>query len=310
MLEVQNLSVTYPTRNGPLRAVQDITFDVARGETLGLVGESGSGKSTVGKAILALTPGIEGRIAINGRQVSGLSQRSFRPFRKHMQMVFQDPEASLNPRKSIVASLGAPFEVENTVPRAEREARILDMLERVGLSREMARRYPHELSGGQKQRVGIARALMLNPDLIICDEAVSALDVSIQAQVLNLLTDLRRQTAFSCIFISHDLSVVKYVSDRIAVMYRGSIVEVGTHSEIWERPRHHYTQKLFAALPGRARTAGPARTEDRVATGPVAPGGCVFKALCPRADVRCHTEPPAFTTETATHRFACHHPLG
>ena len=250
LLSVQSLRTTYRRRDGDLlHAVDDVSFDIARGETLGLVGESGCGKSTLSRTLLRLTDPASGRIVLDGVDLASLRPRQVRPWRRRIQMVFQDPYASLNPRRSVYDTLDAALALHGERDRHARRARIAAMLDRVGLPASAAGRYPHEFSGGQRQRIGIARALILRPDLVVLDEPVSALDVSIQAQILNLLVDLKQDFGLSYLFISHDLSVVRYLSDRVIVMHQGRIVEEGLPGEIWRAPRHPYTQALIAAAP-------------------------------------------------------------
>ena len=247
---MQSLRTTYRRRDGDLlHAVDDVSFDIARGETLGLVGESGCGKSTLSRTLLRLTDPASGRIVLDGVDLASLRPRQARPWRRRIQMVFQDPYASLNPRRSVYDTLDAALALHGERDRHARRARIAAMLDRVGLPASAAGRYPHEFSGGQRQRIGIARALILRPDLVVLDEPVSALDVSIQAQILNLLVDLKQDFGLSYLFISHDLSVVRYLSDRVIVMHQGRIVEEGLPGEIWRAPRHPYTQALIAAAP-------------------------------------------------------------
>ncbi|MFN5574534.1 MAG: ABC transporter ATP-binding protein, partial [Bradyrhizobium sp.] len=238
LLSVSDLTTTYTSGRSAVHAVDGVSLEIARGETIGLVGESGCGKSTLGKTILRLVEPSGGRILFDGEDLTALSEAALRSRRKRLQMVFQDPFASLNPRQTIGEILSAPLAVHGVKSRAERQRRVDDILARVGLPPDSARRYPHEFSGGQRQRIGIARALILGPDLIICDEPVSALDLSVQAQILNLLAELKQSLNLSLLFISHDLSVVRYLSDRVLVMYLGRIVESGSHTQIWHRPLH------------------------------------------------------------------------
>jgi peptide/nickel transport system ATP-binding protein len=249
LLQLQDLQVRYPGARGPVQAVDGVSFDIAAGETVGLVGESGCGKSTLGKAILRLVDASAGRILFDGSDVTRLDGKKLRPFRRQVQMVFQDPYASLNPRHSVAAILDAALRVHGVDTRQERERRARRIIDQVGLPATALGRYPHEFSGGQRQRIGIARALVLEPALLVCDEPVSALDVSIQAQVLNLLVDLKRELGLSYLFISHDLSVVRYIADRVLVMNGGRIVESGDHRSIWRAPAHPYTRSLIAAVP-------------------------------------------------------------
>ena len=250
LLSVRELEVTYPTRDGgSLRAVDGVGFDIGAGETVGLVGESGCGKSTLSRTLLRLLEPTAGRIVFDGTDVAHQSEKQLKPWRRRVQMVFQDPYASLNPRRSVFDILDSVLVVHGVGVRAERARRIAEMLDRVGLPADAARRYPNEFSGGQRQRIGIARALVVRPELVVLDEPVSALDVSVQAQILNLLAELKEDFGLSYLFISHDLSVVRYFADRVLVMHRGRIVESGDHEDIWDRPAHAYTRSLIAAVP-------------------------------------------------------------
>jgi len=257
LLQLDGLRVRYPGARAGAHAVDGVSFEIARGETVGLVGESGCGKSTLGKAILRLVDPAGGRIVFDGADVTQLAGRKLWPFRRRAQMVFQDPYASLNPRHSVAAILDGALRVHGVTDRRERERRSRRILDQVGLPATALGRHPHEFSGGQRQRIGIARALVLEPALLICDEPVSALDVSVQAQVLNLLVDLKRELGLSYLFISHDLSVVRYIADRVLVMHGGRIVEHGDHRRIWQQPTHPYTQSLIAALPAPAFAVAP-----------------------------------------------------
>jgi ABC-type oligopeptide transport system ATPase subunit len=257
LLEVRNLKTYFPVRSGVLRrhvddikAVDDVSFSVEAGTTVGLVGESGSGKSTIGKTLLKLIPATSGEVLYEGRDILPLGEGEFRPLRRQLQMIFQDPFGSLNPRHSILEIVGEALEIHfpSLGPR-EREDRVADLLRQVGLQPEMAGRYPHEFSGGQRQRIGIARALAVEPRFIVCDEPVSALDVSVQAQIVNLLQDLQQELGLSYLFIAHDLAVVEHISDHVLVMYRGHIVESAPAERIYADPQHEYTRKLLAAVP-------------------------------------------------------------
>ncbi len=255
LLSVQDLRVHYPVRSGVLlrqtgavRAVDGVSLDIAPGETVGLVGESGCGKSTLGKAIVRLIEPTEGKVVFENRDISHISQKQLRPLRRDIQMIFQDPAESLDPRMSVRAIIEEPFVIHG-IARAERQRRVGELLDRVGLPPTAAERYSFEFSGGQRQRIGIARALALNPKLIVCDEPVSALDVSVQSQILNLVVELQKEFGLSYLFIAHDLSVVKHVSDRVAVMYLGKIVELASADEIYHNPRHAYTKALLSAIP-------------------------------------------------------------
>lgn len=257
LLEVRDLKVHYSARgggvfgrSGVVRAVDGVSFTIAEGETVGLVGESGSGKTTVGRAIIKLAPVTSGQIFWRGKEISALDEAALRPFRRHLQMIFQDPYGSLNPRLSVEAIVGEALEIHfPKMPRAERRERVAALLRQVGLQPEHQARYPHEFSGGQRQRIGIARALAVEPRLILCDEPVSALDVSVQAQIVNLLQDLQDQLGLAYLFIGHDLGVIEHVSHRVLVMREGRIVEQGDREEIYRRPQHEYTRRLLAAVP-------------------------------------------------------------
>ncbi|MFB4282151.1 MULTISPECIES: ABC transporter ATP-binding protein [unclassified Nonomuraea] len=307
ILRIDNLVKHY----GPVRAVDGLSLEIGQGEVLGLVGESGSGKSTVGKCVLRLTEPTSGSIELNGRDITHLSRRAMRPLRRDVHMVFQDPFSSLNPRFTIEQIVGEPLLRHKVSDRRETTTRVAAMLEKVGLRQEMRKRFPHELSGGQRQRVGLARALILEPKLVVADEPVSALDVSVQASVLNLITDLQRDMGFSCLFITHDLSVVEFLADRIAVMYLGRIVESGPTAEIFAGPRHPYTQALLSAAP----VADPVRQRERrriVLGGDVPspvdpPSGCRFHTRCPLAYDECRTSEPLLNDPRGNgHPAACH----
>jgi len=254
LLSVRDLRIDYPQRNGHgvLSAIDGVSFEIGRGETVGLVGESGCGKSTLSKAILRLVNVTGGEILLHGTDIAHMPERALRPLRRHVQMVFQDPYASLNPRRTVRDILDSVLIVNGVSDAATRRIRIAGIVDRVGLPSNTLGRYPHEFSGGQRQRIGIARALVLTPDLLVCDEPVSALDVSIQAQILNLLVELKQELGLAYLFISHDLSVVRYIADRVHVMQRGKIVESGQHHQIWKHPQHAYTRTLLDAIPGRA----------------------------------------------------------
>jgi len=257
LLEVRNLRTWFPVTGGVLRrhvddvkAVDDVSFTVEAGTTVGLVGESGSGKSTIGKTILKLIPATSGEISFEGKDILSMSQQEFRPLRREMQMIFQDPFGSLNPRHTILQIVGEALEIHfREMSRADRRERVSELMRQVGLKPDMMERYPHEFSGGQRQRIGIARALAVKPKFIVCDEPVSALDVSVQAQIVNLLQDLQEELGLTYLFIAHDLAVVEHVSDHVLVMYRGKIVESAPAEAIYEAPQHDYTKKLLAAVP-------------------------------------------------------------
>jgi peptide/nickel transport system ATP-binding protein len=312
LLSVLSLGVQYRSAQGVVRAVDDVSFDLEAGETLGLVGESGCGKSTLGKAIMRLVPTSEGRVFLDGEDVTAMQAGALKASRKQMQMIFQDPYGSLNPRHDIGTIVGQPLSVAGWSRRDIKE-RVVELLGQVGLPADTMRRYPHEFSGGQRQRIGIARALALRPKVVICDEPVSALDVSVRAQVINLLQDLQQATGVSFLFISHDLSVVEHISDRLIVMYLGRIVESGRSEEVWERPAHPYTQALLAAAP----IADPrvARSQARIVLqgelpSPLnPPPGCSFNTRCPYAQARCREERPVLRDVADGRKVACHYDL-
>jgi oligopeptide transport system ATP-binding protein len=316
ILAVENLSRHFAVREGILfgrskgtvRAVDGISFVLNRGETLALVGESGCGKSTTARLVLRLIEPTGGTIRFEGGYIQDLHGEPLRALRRRMQIVFQDPFASLNPRMTVGQILEEPLIVHHTGDRAARQARVEELLTVVGLAAYHARRYPHEFSGGQRQRIGIARALAVEPALIVCDEPVSALDVSIQAQVINLLRDLQRNFGLSYLFIAHDLAVVKHVADRVAVMYLGVIVEIGPKQSLFSDPRHPYTRTLLAAIP----RPDPHRAHARELAGGDPPGpinppsGCRFHARCPHAIDRCRSETPLLSRWADGHLVACH----
>jgi peptide/nickel transport system ATP-binding protein len=318
LISVQGLSVEYAIGgNGfwgrsrdSLRAVEDVSFEIPRGETLGLVGESGSGKTTTGRAVLRKVPLAAGRIVFDGEDITELHGEKLRRYRKRMQLVFQDPYASLNPRKRVFEIVAEPLLVHGVVNRIrDAEPQVRDLLALVGLPPDVLFRYPHAFSGGQRQRIGIARALSLHPDFIVADEPVSALDVSIRAQVVNLLQDLQEQLGLTYLFIAHDLSVVRHISHRIAVMYAGKLVELGLPDQIYDDPKHPYTRALLSAVP----VPDPAVEKTRrriVLSGSVPnladpPSGCRFHTRCPIAVDRCREEEPPLTQRAPGHQAAC-----
>ncbi|MGW1375167.1 ABC transporter ATP-binding protein [Streptomyces sp. NPDC002446] len=329
LLSVRDLTMTFPgrRRSAPVRAVDGITFQVAAGETLGLVGESGCGKSTTGRMIVRLLEPTAGSLTYDGREIGHLSQRALKPLRKELQMVFQDPHSSLDPRQTVARIISEPLLVQGS-PAAHARERAAELMELVGLIPEHLDRYPHEFSGGQAQRIGIARALATGPRLVVADEPVSALDVSVQAQIVNLMERLQRELGLAYLFISHDLSVVKRVCDRVAVMYLGRIVETGPREQVYAAPAHPYTHALLSAVPlpdpaaERARERitlpGDPSPDPRPRPGrgylgrrPAAPTpGCAFRPRCPRAQAICGTERPALrsTVPDGAHRAACHFP--
>jgi oligopeptide/dipeptide ABC transporter ATP-binding protein len=319
LLEVQNLKKYFPIRKGLLQrevgqvhAVDDVTLAVDEGETVGLVGESGCGKSTLGRTIVRLLEPTEGSVTFEGRDISKLRTRALRPLRREMQMVFQDPYASLNPRKRVGSIIGTPLKIHG-VEKSERRQRVQELLETVGLSPEHYNRFPHEFSGGQRQRIGVARALALQPKLIVADEPVSALDVSIQSQMLNLLDDLQKELSLTYLFIAHDLGVVRHVSNRIAVMYLGKLVELAPAEELYQRPIMPYTEALLSAVPIPDPDLSHAR-ERIVLQGDVPspinpPSGCRFHPRCRYMTDICREVEPPLTNYGHGHLAACHHPL-
>jgi oligopeptide transport system ATP-binding protein len=296
---------------GKLKAVTEVDLDVRPGETVGLVGESGCGKSTLGRTLLRLYEPTYGTITFDGADITHLSQRALRPMRRKMQMIFQDPYASLNPRMNVGSAIAEPLDIHGLAKnKQDREVRVLELLGKVGLRPEAAKRYPHEFSGGQRQRVGIARALAVNPRFIVCDEPISALDVSIQAQIVNLLSDLQKQENLTYLFISHDLKIVHHVSDRVAVMYLGRIVELAEAETLYREPKHPYTQALLSAVP---RVDAKAKRERIILQGDVPspidpPKGCPFHPRCPVKEKvpACFTELPLLTIKKNGSRAACH----
>jgi oligopeptide/dipeptide ABC transporter ATP-binding protein len=307
LLEVRDLEVRY----GPLRAVDGVSLTLEEGETLGIVGESGCGKSTLVRALIRLVEPAAGSVRFRGADITHAGRRELRPVRRELQMVFQDPQASLNPRKRVGQIVGLPLKLHG---ESDVDRRVRDLLRRVGLNPEHVNRFPHEFSGGQRQRIGIARALAADPKAILLDEPVSALDVSIQAQVVNLLEDLQEEFGLSYLFVAHDLSVVRHVSDRIAVMYLGKIVEVSPAEGLYARPIHPYTAGLLDAIPIPDPRANRARTRPVVEGEPPSPlappPGCRFHTRCPRATDVCRAVEPPLMAHDAGHQAACHHPLG
>jgi oligopeptide/dipeptide ABC transporter ATP-binding protein len=309
LLSLRDVHVRFSTPAGVVRAVNGVSLEVATGETLGLVGESGCGKSTLGKAILRLVPIAGGAILVEGVDIAPLGRAQLSEIRRKVQMIFQDPYGSLNPRSTIGRSVAQPLRIGGWSPAAAAN-RVDELLQRVGLPLDARERYPHEFSGGQRQRIGVARALALSPKLIICDEPVSALDVSVRAQVINLLEDLKAQFGVSYLFISHDLSVVEHIADRVAVMYLGTVVEIGGRDQIWRDPQHPYTKALLEAAPianpkaARARRRTVLQGELPSAIEP--PSGCPFHSRCPIVQDRCRVERPELRTISGGAVAACH----
>ena len=318
LVSVENLKVHFPIHKGVIRrqvgtikAVDGVSFDIKRRETLGLVGESGCGKTTTGRAILRLYRVTDGRITVDGQDITTLEGEALRRTRPHMQMVFQDPQACLNPRMTVGSIVAEPIDEHGVVKGREKQDRVEELLEAVGLDPRFANRYPHEFSGGQRQRIGIARALALNPEFIVCDEPIAALDVSIQAQVVNLLEDLQDKFGLTYLFISHDLSMVRHIADRVAVMYLGKVVELASRADLYERPQHPYTKALLSAVP----IPNPATEAERqhiILQGDLPspanpPEGCNFCTRCPIATEICRQEDPAWRELRPGQFVACHH---
>lgn len=324
LVRVEHLTKHFPVRSSSffragrevVHAVDDVTLDVRRGETLGLVGETGCGKSTLARCITRLYELTAGSVVFDGVDISKTSRRKLRPFRRRIQMIFQDPYGSLNPRRRVGSIIGDPFAIHEVADGEDRKRRVQELMGRVGLNPEHYNRFPAEFSGGQRQRIGVARALALRPDLIVADEPVSALDVSIQAQVINLLEDVQKEFALTYVFIAHDLSVVRHVSDRVAVMYLGKIVEVAPSDDLYEQPRHPYSAALLSAVP----IADPDEADARKRTvlsgdvpSPISPpSGCRFHPRCPKAQARCAVEEPLLASlpgDSSERSVACHFPL-
>jgi oligopeptide transport system ATP-binding protein len=305
-----------PHSGAVVQAVDGVSLEVRRGETLGLVGETGCGKSTLGRCLTRLYDLTAGRVEFDGHDISALSRRQMRPYRRRLQLIFQDPYGSLNPRRRVGSIIGDPFAIHDVAEGRERMRQVQELMELVGLNAEHYNRFPSEFSGGQRQRIGIARALALRPELVICDEPVSALDVSIQAQIVNLLADLQSELGLTYVFIAHDLSVVRHVSDRIAVMYLGKIVEIADAKTLFERPRHPYTAALLSALPVPDPDVADARRRILLSgdvPSPVdPPSGCRFHPRCPKAREECSVREPvleARSGDSSRHRTACHFPI-
>jgi len=317
LVQVKNLKMHFPVYRGILKrqvgavkAVDGISFDVFEGETLGLVGESGCGKSTVGRCVLRLYEVTGGSIDIDGTDIATLSGAELRAKRPEMQMIFQDPQASLNPRMTVGSIISEPLDEHRKMTRDEKREKVGELMDAVGLARRFADRYPHEFSGGQRQRIGIARALALNPKFIVCDEPIAALDVSIQAQVVNLLEDLQEKFGLTYLFISHDLSMVRHLATRVAVMYLGRLVELGDSETLYMTPKHPYTQALLSAVPhpdpAQAGNIDRVILEGDVPSPANPPPGCTFSTRCPRAQAKCKQDSPEWTEIGEGHFAACH----
>jgi oligopeptide/dipeptide ABC transporter ATP-binding protein len=324
LVRVEHVKKYFPIRSvgftrrtvGQVHAVDDVSLTIPRGRTLGLVGETGCGKSTLARCVAGLIPVTSGTITFEGQKISGLSRRAMQPFRRQIQMIFQDPYGSLNPRQRVGSIIGEPFAIHNLASGNDRKKRVQELMERVGLNPEHFNRFPAEFSGGQRQRIGVARALAVRPKLIICDEPVSALDVSIQAQVLNLLADLQEEFGLSYLFIAHDLEVVRHVSHAVSVMYLGRMAEAGPKDPVYDHPRHPYTAALLSAAPA-ADPKTAAKRQRIILVGDVPspidpPSGCRFHPRCPKAQELCsHEDPPLEVKagDPATHVAACHFPV-
>lgn len=317
LLEVKNIKKWFPTKKSPfsrekvyIKAVDGVSFTLNAGETLGVVGESGCGKSTMGRTVLRLLEPTEGQVIFDGKDYTALKDKELRESRRNLQIIFQDPYASLDPRMTIGDIIAEPLDIQLKLSEKERMDRVLQTMDRVGLNTRYVNRYPHEFSGGQRQRIGIARAVVLNPKIMVCDEPVSALDVSIQAQVINLLKDLQGEMGMAYIFISHDLSVIKHISDRVAVMYLGHVVEISDKKELYEHPMHPYTVALLSAIPvpDRKHRRKKIVLEGDLPSPANPPSGCVFHTRCYKAKDLCKTQVPELKDCGDGHCCACHFP--
>lgn len=310
LIQVKNLKKYFPAKEKSLKAIDDVSFEIYEGETLGLVGESGCGKSTLGKVLLRLEEATEGEILFQQKNLMRMSSEEMKAIRKEIQIIFQDPYASLNPRMAIADIIGEPIDIHRLGVGSEREKQIDELLSIVGLNSSFKSRFPHELSGGQRQRIGIARALALNPRFLVCDEPISALDVSVQAQIINLLKKLQKEAGLTFLFIAHDLGVVKYISTRVAVMYLGKIVELASSEDLYSRPMHPYTQALLSAIPipdphlEKSREKVILKGEIPSPINP--PKGCVFSTRCPFATKACQDIKPKWKEVAPKHFAACH----
>lgn len=317
LLDIKNLKMYFEKSTGIIskktqyiKAVDDVSFKIFKGETMGLVGESGCGKSTTGYSIIRLYKPTSGNVFYNGVDLSALDSKEIFPYRKKLQMIFQDPYASLNPRMTVSDIIGEPMDINNLYTEKMRQERVYELLSRVGLNKDHASRYPHEFSGGQRQRVGIARALAVDPEFIICDEPISALDVSIQAQVINMLEDLQNELNLTYLFIAHDLSMVRHISKRVGVMYLGSLVEVADSDELYNHPLHPYTKALLSSVPipdpALAKEATPILLEGDVPSPINSPIGCKFASRCPNEMPHCKSDRPKLRDMGLGHYIACH----
>ncbi|MEL7645757.1 MAG: dipeptide ABC transporter ATP-binding protein [Anaerolineaceae bacterium] len=317
LVQVRNLKKYFPVsrqlfsnQRRHIKAVDDVSFDVLEGETLGLVGETGCGKTTVARTILQLYRPTSGQVLFDGVDLASLQENELRKMRSRMQMIFQDPYASLNPRMTVGAIISAPMDVHTKLGQKEKRDRVQELLKLVGLNPDFVNRYPHEFSGGQRQRIGIARALALNPDLVICDEPISSLDVSIQAQVVNLLEELQHRLGLTYIFVAHDLSMVRHISSRMVVMYLGKVMELADRNEIYQQPRHPYTRALMSAVPipdpEKARNRKRIILKGDIPSPLNPPHGCNFNTRCPIAAERCFQEDPEYREISPEHWVACH----
>lgn len=317
LIEVNNLKKYFPVNKSSLiakqqylKAVDDVSFYINQGETLGLVGESGCGKSTTGRSIIRLFDITDGEIIYRGEDISKLNESKLKPYRRKMQVIFQDPYASLNPTLTVEDIISEPLDVYHIGSKKERKERVIELLEKVGLGKNHLDRYPHEFSGGQRQRIGIARALSINPEFILCDEPISALDVSIQAQVVNMLEDLQNEMGLTYLFIAHDLSMVRHISQRIGVMYLGKLIEIGPSEEIYNHPLHPYTQALLSSVlepdPKTAREKSMTILEGDVPSPLNPPAGCKFVTRCKYATEKCHKMEPILKEVAPEHMVACH----
>ena len=317
LLEVKNIKKWFPSKKSPfskekvyIKAVDGVSFTLNAGETLGVVGESGCGKSTMGRTVLRLLEPTEGQVFFEGKEYTALKDAELRKSRSELQIIFQDPYASLDPRMTIGDIIAEPLDIQLKLPAKERMERVLKTMERVGLNTRYVNRYPHEFSGGQRQRIGIARAMVLNPKVVVCDEPVSALDVSIRAQVINLLKDLQEEMGMAYIFISHDLSVIKHISDRVAVMYLGHVVEIADKKDLYDHPMHPYTVALLSAIPvpDRKHKKEKIVLEGDLPSPANPPSGCVFHTRCYKAQEICKTQVPELKECGNGHCCACHFP--